>query len=110
MRLQQSNADTDREEHSVASALLPRPGQFARAFFRCVLFASISLFAAFPIAVIGGGERVISAAMSLAALLLIPNFILSCAFFRTDRRLALVGFGVLLLLILLLCAIPMYAS
>ncbi len=36
---------------------------------------------------------------SSAGLLLFPIFILSFAFFRTDRRLALAGFGVLLLLL-----------
>ena len=46
MSPQQISANTQSSDHPVAATLLPSPGRWARAVFRCVLFASVTVFAA----------------------------------------------------------------
>ena len=99
----------ERDEKPIAATLFPRPGAFARAFFRCALFASIPVLAAFVLGVVVSSEPLLRAATPLAALLALPLFVLSFAFLRTDRRLACVGFVVLVLLLLAVFGVPIYS-
>lgn len=103
MNHSQTNTDPEIDGHSVAATLLPRPGAFARAFFRCTLFASVPVLVAFVLSVVLDSQPLVGAATALAGLLTFPLFILSVAFFRSDRRLAFLGIFVLWLFLLVYC-------
>ena len=91
-------------DQSVLARLFPAPGPGARAFFRCLLFASIPVVSA---ATLGrlleafnfSADRLITASSILSEILMVPTFFLSFAFTRSEPRLALVGWGVLCLLL-----------
>jgi hypothetical protein len=104
------DANTDGNNRSILAVLFPRPSPFARALFRCLLFAWIPILAVVPPALIGRVEPLLEAVLPLAALLAPPTFALSFAFLRTDWRLAIIGFGVLLLILVLGLAFPTYAA
>ena len=108
MRYHQTNTNSECDDHSVFDALLPPPGPIARAFFRCTLFGSIPVLLAFVVGLVFSTQPLLQAASTLTALLGLPSFLLSFAFIRTDRRLALIGFVVSLLLFLAAAGIPIY--
>lgn len=110
MSLHQTNANTESHNDSVAGSLLPSPGPTARVVFRCVLFASATVLASFVLSLCLVGEPLLHATFILAGILFLPLFLLSFAFIRTEPRLAVIGFVVLLVFILAGVGIPSYAE
>ncbi len=110
MSPQQISANSQSHDHPVEATLLPSPGRWARAVFRCLLFASVTVFAAIVLGITLIGEPLLRGALPISACLLLPLFILSFAFIRSDRRLAILGFIAFVLLLLVLVGIPTYAE
>jgi len=88
---------------------IARPGPYAKAFFRCVLFASVTNLCALVLAglfvsplcpstfVRAFGKNLQEASLNVAAILVLPLFVLSWGFMFSERRLSLAGFLLLAL-------------
>lgn len=110
MSPQQTKAHTDSHDGSVAAKLLPSPGPAARVVYRCVLFASATVLASFVLSLCLVGGPLLHATFILGGILFLPLFLLSFAFMRSEPRLAIIGFTILLLFILAGVGIPAYVE
>ncbi len=88
----------------------PRPGATARAVFRCALFATIPVAAAFPVGWFAGVEPLYEAAALFLWPLSLFLFVLSCGFLLSEWRLALLGFFAAGLLFLAALAFPVITA